>query len=121
MLITLIITNILVYFLKIGINRSRPYDSLNIKTIETDTDFSFPSGHTNAVFSIAPFFSIFFNKLSYIWWTFAVVVAFSRIYLGMHYLSDVIFSMVLGIFIASLLIYLEDKFSLSKKLIPKWF
>lgn len=121
MIIALIITNLAVYFLKIGVHRSRPYSVLDIKTITTDTDFSFPSGHSNAVFSIAPFFSLFFSKIGYIWWIFAILVAFSRIYLGMHYLSDVVFSMILGIFIASLMIYLEDKFSLSKKIIPNWF
>ncbi len=60
--------------------------------------FSMPSNHATNVFAFAvPFFIMLKSKIRYILITIAVVVGFSRVYVGVHYPSDV----VLGAFIGS--------------------
>jgi undecaprenyl-diphosphatase len=59
--------------------------------------FSFPSGHTMTAFSIALVVSYFYPSLEGALFFLALSIALSRIVLGMHFLSDVLAGMVLGI------------------------
>jgi undecaprenyl-diphosphatase len=59
--------------------------------------FSFPSGHTMTAFSIALVVSYFYPALQGVLFFFALSIACSRIVLGMHFLSDVLAGIVLGV------------------------
>lgn len=59
--------------------------------------FSFPSGHTMTAFSIALVISYFYPGLEGPLYFLAISIAVSRIVLGMHYLSDVLAGMILGV------------------------
>jgi undecaprenyl-diphosphatase len=59
--------------------------------------FSFPSGHTMTAFSIALVLSYFYPSLEGTLFFLALSIACSRIVLGMHFLSDVLAGMVLGV------------------------
>jgi undecaprenyl-diphosphatase len=59
--------------------------------------FSFPSGHTMTAFSIALVISYFYPSLEAVLFFLALSIAVSRIVLGMHYLSDVLAGVVLGV------------------------
>jgi undecaprenyl-diphosphatase len=59
--------------------------------------FSFPSGHTMTAFSIALVVSYFYPPLEGLLFFLAISIAVSRIVLGMHFLSDVLAGMVLGV------------------------
>jgi len=59
--------------------------------------FSFPSGHTMTAFSIALVVSYFYPSLEAPLFFLALSIAVSRIVLGMHFLSDVLAGMVLGV------------------------
>lgn len=79
--------------------RIRPYiaiPTLNARKIGVD-EYSFPSGHTTAAFSIGVSVTLAFSQL----WFFAIIIAslvgFSRIYLGVHYPTDVIAGVVVGV------------------------
>jgi undecaprenyl-diphosphatase len=58
--------------------------------------FSFPSGHTMTAFAIALVVSYFYPSLEGPLYFLAVSIAFSRVVLGMHFLSDVLAGAVLG-------------------------
>lgn len=62
-------------------------------------DRSFPSGHTTSSFACATVICCFFPIAGILCLLFASVMAFSRIYLFVHYLSDVVFAMLLGIMV----------------------
>jgi len=97
--IPLLLTLGFVYLLKLVISRERPFSSeLN----------SFPSNHSASVFAVL---HIFKGKSNIIWLIFSILVAFSRIYLGRHFLTDVIAGIVLGLVIG----IFTDKF-IKKKL-----
>jgi len=59
--------------------------------------FSFPSGHTMTAFSIALVVSYFYPSLEGMLFFLALSIAVSRIVLGMHFLSDVLAGMVMGV------------------------
>jgi undecaprenyl-diphosphatase len=59
--------------------------------------FSFPSGHTMTAFSIALVVSYFYPSLEATLFFLAASIAVSRIVLGMHFLSDVLAGVVLGV------------------------
>lgn len=59
--------------------------------------FSFPSGHTMTAFSIALVVSYYYPSLEAPLFFMAASIAVSRIVLGMHFLSDVLAGVVLGL------------------------
>lgn len=112
--------------LKPLIARPRPYDYLlehfgvTIKLlIEAQHDFSFPSGHTIASFEAATVLMLHSRKIGIPALILAALIAFSRLYLYVHYPTDVLISVVLGIAFGLLGNCLVQKaFDLSKKRKP---
>jgi undecaprenyl-diphosphatase len=81
--------------------------------------FGFVSGHSSNVFGFALLSSLIIKNMYYTWsiFTWATIVAYSRIYLGVHYPLDIFGGMVLGIGIATIVYLIMDKFR--KKLIAE--
>lgn len=102
--------------LKPLVQRIRPYDyqlkhfgkTISL-LIAAQHDFSFPSGHTIASFEAATVLLIHNRKLGIPAMILAVLIAFSRLYLYVHYPTDVLASVVLGIGIAFLGNFLVQK------------
>ncbi|MGE5179461.1 MAG: phosphatase PAP2 family protein, partial [Bacteroidota bacterium] len=63
-------------------------------------DFSFPSGHAAAGFAGAVLLSMFAPAWAPVFFLFALAVSFSRIYLGVHYPSDVAMGAFSGMILA---------------------
>lgn len=98
-LITLTGSQGIVQFFKKTVYRKRPYLVLpNVNTFwkKLLKDYSFPSGHTAAGFSLAAIFAFYFPSYSYFIYTLATLVGVSRIYTGMHYPSDVLSGALVG-------------------------
>ncbi|MCI5604362.1 MAG: phosphatase PAP2 family protein [Clostridia bacterium] len=102
LLLSLIICNIL---LKPTVARIRPFD-INTAIeliISKPTDYSFPSGHTTASFAAA--MVLVLSESKRIWIPaviIAILISFSRLYLYVHFPTDVLCGMVLGTVLAYL-------------------
>lgn len=102
--------------LKPLIGRIRPYDffyELNgekIKLlIDAESSFSFPSGHTLASFEAATALLLNKRKLGIIALVLAILIAFSRMYLFVHYPTDILGGIVLGVINGVLATYIVTK------------
>ena len=105
-------------WLKVVIARPRPYADVNgiyyplwqMLGSHTESDYSFPSGHTNAAFaSMVPLFILGNKRWSWLALLFAFLMGVSRIFLVVHYPSDVLGGIITGT-IAGLLGVLIAKF-----------
>ena len=107
--------------LKNLIARTRPYDEIEglVNLVGKQSDYSFPSGHTGAAFAVAgamlvvalfglPMFaktgefkredpSLSFKLVSVLLIMYATLLAFSRMYVGVHYPTDVLCGLLLGL------------------------
>jgi membrane-associated phospholipid phosphatase len=72
---------------------------------------SFPSGHTTAAFT---FVTVLAFSTSKKWIHYLLPIFASRIYLGQHFLIDVVVGAILGIFIAIFSFYFFDRFWLNR-------
>lgn len=89
-------------FVKRISKRARPFtknDEVNL-LINPPKDYSFPSGHTLCAFMCATIIAAHIFWVGVIFFVVAVLVAFSRMYLYVHYPSDVFVGALMGIFIA---------------------
>lgn len=85
--------------LKPLVARTRPYieDTSLMLIIKPEADFSFPSGHTVASIESAVAIYIKNKKWGTAALILAVIIAFSRLYLTVHYPSDVVIGALIGI------------------------
>ncbi|MCD6234085.1 MAG: phosphatase PAP2 family protein [Candidatus Marinimicrobia bacterium] len=65
--------------------------------------WTFPSNHAANFFTVAAVLTFFYRKRRFIPWLMAVLVAYSRVYVGRHYPLDVLAGAVLGFVIGRLL------------------
>ncbi len=81
--------------------RPRPCKVLeNVRLLVGCTDsFSFPSSHAVNNFAAAMFFTFFYKHLKWILFSVALLMALSRIFVGVHYPSDILGGALIGIFI----------------------
>jgi len=123
-LAALFVANVAVYFLKIIIAEPRPFLVLpNVDQLVAENEiYSFPSGHTASSFAVMVVIGLMYKlnlkgktyRLIYPLLAFASVIAFSRVYIGVHYPLDVVVGALIGVLSALLVLIFEDNKYLHK-------
>jgi len=116
-LIMIIITDQTGYrILKEYFARPRPCDFLTdvITPLGCTGTYSFPSNHALNNFAVATYFSFLFPKFRVVLFVIASLIAISRVYLGLHYPSDIIGGAIIGIIFgyifSEIVLFIEAKF-----------
>ena len=92
--------------LKTLIARPRTNGAVEYFTFTNIVSYAFPSGHVMAVFFVLPFLKGIEKKL---WLIFVLLTVISRLYLGIHYLSDVIAGALIGYFVGVFIFQRKEK------------
>lgn len=113
-LITEFVINDLI--LKNIIARNRPFIDYPFDLlIKIPSSYSMPSGHSASSFAVAMVFVFRKEKGSVLMILLASLMAFSRLYLFVHYPSDVIIGILLGTFVAFAVVSIQRKYKFLKE------
>jgi undecaprenyl-diphosphatase len=104
-------SSIVVGALKLAIARPRPNPEIfNAIATDTYTGLSFPSGHSALIAAYWAYLRKFLNKKKdFLFLAVVLLVGLSRIYLGVHFLSDVVAGIVFGVAIGRWNLWLKEK------------
>lgn len=115
-LAALLLANVAVYLLKYIVAEPRPFAVLPnvIQLVSESEAYGFPSGHSASSFAVMMVIGLKYRlhikgksyRLLYPLLAFASLIAFSRVYVGVHYPLDVIFGAFVGILSALVVIYI---------------
>lgn len=114
-LYSLLLSAGIVLCLKLGVVENRPFETLsNVHQLVTPSEpNSFPSGHTSSTFSVVTILVNQFRQnkiLISVLIIFSLLLAFSRVYCGVHYPLDVIVGAMVGIISGIIVLKLKVKF-----------
>ena len=124
--LTLFFSAITGFLLKVSVQRMRPFETGIVETLPVLIsesfnvwNYSFPSFQSMLVFCAIPILVMEFKKFKYIWILFAILVAFSRVYFGVHFMSDVIAGAIIGYSIGLIVVKLEKEKKFGDKVYRK--
>lgn len=112
--ITINLSNTLSVILKVLFGRLRPQMLFSQHLVgfhylySPDLNLSFPSGHAVTIAAIMASISCFYPRFTWLFLTLGFLIAFCRVVVAAHYLSDVIAGYLLGIFVVQW-VYLSMK------------
>ena len=109
--IVIILTDQTGLFIKKTILRPRPFVELDVIQFVKESGLykSFPSNHAANSAALATVFSMVYPHLRFILWGLAIIVMFSRVYIGVHYPFDVFTGFMLGSLISCGLVIVYKK------------
>lgn len=124
MVLSYIISSVFVFSLKTLLKIKRPFQrNKKIKpsklAVKSAEGFSFPSAHSQAIASVL--FPVFFITQNYLFLIIILLVGFSRIYLGVHSIYDVLFSLILCYFISYFVINYSNTYLIFLSLVLNIF
>jgi membrane-associated phospholipid phosphatase len=109
---SLVLSSLFTNGIKLVVKRDRPFKEYPSEIYrKSDVQgYSFPSGHTTTAFALATSLSLSFPKWYVILpsYTYAAAVGYSRMYLGVHYPTDVLAGIISGIGVSLLSFHLGN-------------
>ena len=120
LIISMIINVAVSFIIKLIIQRQRPY-TRGIDSVTHEFFYSFPSDHSARAFNYFSIMAHFYQKKIF-FYSLAGLIAFSRVYLGVHYASDVFAGAAVGLIVSHYTIKHQlgtKSFDFYKRLISK--
>lgn len=95
------------------VERPRPFVTfVEVLQKSPASGYGFVSNHAANMFGIAMYMSFFYPKWRVVWWGIAAIVGYSRIYNGVHYLTDVLCGALIGGLMSHMMARLMDQYVL---------
>ena len=95
---SIIIATVITAILKVAVARPRPFMVVSgAIPLDLERDYSFPSGHASRAFGLLSLTRGRSARMRLFGYSLAGLVAFSRVYLGVHYPLDVLGGVALGL------------------------
>ncbi|MGV8979661.1 phosphatase PAP2 family protein [Clostridium sp.] len=93
------------------VRRIRPCNKLDNSSLLSlkPISYSFPSGHTLSSFAAAEMLSLYFTQYRLIFMSIALLIAVSRLYLYVHYPTDVIAGVIIGVLCSKIIFIVLQK------------
>ncbi len=98
--------------IKNAVGRIRPYEVVDglVSLVGNQSEFSFPSGHAAHAFAVGVVILVMMpKKIGVPVFVLSILIAFSRLYIGVHYPTDVIVGALLGTVIAFISIFIINR------------
>lgn len=90
-------------------HRPRPFLTYQLYPLISENDWSFPSGHSAFFFAMAMAIYLYNKKWGIGFFIAALFMNISRIIAGVHYPSDILGGMIVGVIVAYVVFYLAEK------------
>lgn len=90
-------------------HRPRPFALHQIHQLLSENEWSFPSGHAAFFFAMATAIYLYNKKWGLYFFIGAIFMNISRIVAGVHYPSDIIGGMIVGVIVAYVVFYFAEK------------
>jgi len=92
-------------------HRPRPFVSHAVNSlINHDTSGSFPSGHTTLLFALATIIYFWDKKIGWLFFVLSFLACFARIFAGVHYPTDILGGIAVGVFSGWMIYKISKKF-----------
>jgi undecaprenyl-diphosphatase len=103
--------------IKPAFQRERPSHSLVFARVLAPDNggYSFPSTHAANMFAAAYILRVFYARRRFLWYSLAALVAYSRVYVGVHFPGDVLAGAVVGTALAWLVLRLLTRWDKVKR------
>jgi undecaprenyl-diphosphatase len=103
--LSFLLSTAVVHLIKRRVKRLRPVAHTEVRFLVPETRHgSFPSGHTATTFALALVLAWHFPVWAVPLFLLAAVIGYSRVYVGVHFLSDVVAAAVIGMVSAALVL-----------------
>ncbi len=96
------------------IHRPRPYLTLSVHNLFTDTAWSFPSGHATFFFALAMAVYLYHKRWGTAFFALAALISLGRVAAGVHYPSDIIAGAIIAICTGYFVYFVAER------VYPKW-
>jgi undecaprenyl-diphosphatase len=104
-----VVARVLVEVIKHFFHRPRPFVFHTVHQLVTENSWSFPSGHATFFFALAMAIYLYSRRWGILFLICAVFISLGRIAAGIHYPSDILGGILLGIIMADFVDYLAGK------------
>ncbi len=84
-------------FIRLLWHRPRPFVTLKLTELISETSYSFPSAHSALFFALSTIICFYNKKLGAIFFVTTALICLGRILAGVHYPSDIIGGLIVGV------------------------
>jgi len=105
---------VIVNFIRLILPRLRPFVENNVNLLLSSGESSFPSGHAAFYFAIATVVFIYNKKAGILFFVAAFLISIARIFVGIHWPTDILAGVAVGIFSGWLINVVSKSYLLKK-------